>query len=799
MRRLDKWGWTAGALFLVGSTSRAQLPGFSVPATPSPAAVAAPSALPTPVPIPEVVAQAESASLSLHGIDTDVSNNQGMTSATQQIAILTREIVARIDDTQKVLSARPSLDTLRGISTDWLEQSSNLTQLSRSISARADELDRQIALLARMDLTWDQTFQTAKKASVPANILQRIQKITDDIDRVGGKLGMRQSEVLELQSKVLEQQARVASVLLSVRQARDDAYSRLFLQDSAPLWSLSVLAGAGREVVGQTDNTFTPQFVAVGAYFVRCTSRFFWFGIVWLLLTLGVFRVRRQVQRLRDTEPAIERAARVLDSPLATAFVLSLGAAPYLFQQAPRLLWAAIGAVALIPTVFILRRLVERHLFSILNALVLCYCFDQIRSVAASLQSVSRLLFVAEMLGVIGFLVYLTKTAQLSEVPNALRDRFWRMTRSGAQVALVAFTGALIGNLVGFVSLANLVGDACLKSAYFAVFLYAVLRIADALLSIGLRIRPLRLLRIVQGHRDQVYQRLKRFFEWAAVGLWALRLMALLSLTTPLAEFAKSVLDATLKVGNASLSLGRVLAFVITVWAAFQLSRIVRFLLDEDVYPRVSLARGLPYAISTMLHYVILLVGFFVAVAAMGFDLTKFTILAGAFGVGLGFGMQNIVNNFVSGLILLFERPVKVGDVIQFGDSSGTVESIGIRASIIRTNSGSEIIVPNGALISERVTNWTFSNNLRNLVIPVTVISGTDPKLLIDLLDRVASAHPLVVKEPPPQALFVKLGPATLDFEMRAWTESIGHWEQIRSDLAVAIITALADEHIGMS
>jgi len=128
-----------------------------------------------------------------------------------------------------------------------------------------------------------------------------------------------------------------------------------------------------------------------------------------------------------------------------------------------------------------------------------------------------------------------------------------------------------------------------------------------------------------------------------------------------------------LEVGSLAISLGNVLAFLITVWAAFLLSRFLHFMLEEDIYPRVRLARGVPYAISTMVNYVILLVGFLFAVAAMGIDMTNFTILAGAFGVGQGFGLQNIVNNFVSGLILLFERPVNVGDVIQVGCSKKEV------------------------------------------------------------------------------------------------------------------------------
>jgi potassium efflux system protein len=174
------------------------------------------------------------------------------------------------------------------------------------------------------------------------------------------------------------------------------------------------------------------------------------------------------------------------------------------------------------------------------------------------------------------------------------------------------------------------------------------------------------------------------------------------------------------------------------------------------------------------------------------------TILAGAFSVGVGFGLQNIFNNFISGLILLFERPIKIGDVVQIEDTSGVVERIGVRASIIRTSNGSEIIMPNGKLISERVINWTLSSRQHGIELPVAVAQGTDPGKIIDLLEKTAAAHPLVNEDPRPQALVVKLGPDSLGFELRAWTDRAERWMEIRSDLAIAISSNLAAEKIAI-
>jgi small-conductance mechanosensitive channel len=245
--------------------------------------------------------------------------------------------------------------------------------------------------------------------------------------------------------------------------------------------------------------------------------------------------------------------------------------------------------------------------------------------------------------------------------------------------------------------------------------------------------------------------------------------------------------------------LGGILAFLIAIWASVLVSRFVRFVLEEDVYSHLVLDRGIPYAISTMLHYAILLVGFFVALGALGIDLTKITILAGAFSVGIGFGVQNVINNFVSGLILLFERPIKIGDIIEVSGNVGEVRQIGIRASIIRTKDGSEVIVPNALLISGQVTNWTLSDRGRAVEVSVTVAPTADLDHVAELLKSIAADHPDVGKDPPPQAHVTSITATAVVFQLRIWTERNEAWAQVRSDLSVAINQTLAREEILMA
>ena len=210
----------------------------------------------------------------------------------------------------------------------------------------------------------------------------------------------------------------------------------------------------------------------------------------------------------------------------------------------------------------------------------------------------------------------------------------------------------------------------------------------------------------------------------------------------------------------------------------------------------LRIIKGIPQAISTIIHYAVLLVGFFVALAVLGVDFTKVTILAGAFTVGVGFGLQTVINNFVCGLILLFERPIKVGDVVQVDTDIGEVRRIGIRACVIRTAEGSEIIVPNGTLISNKVTNWTYSDRYRAVEVPVSVARGVDLQRLLELLKSVAANHESIAKEPAPQAYIVNFAPGAVSLQLQAWTDRYEDWVQVRSDLSLAVDQALTRENI---
>jgi small-conductance mechanosensitive channel len=364
----------------------------------------------------------------------------------------------------------------------------------------------------------------------------------------------------------------------------------------------------------------------------------------------------------------------------------------------------------------------------------------------------------------------------------------WRI---GFALIMLALAVALVAGAFGYMRLARLLASGILGSGALALILYASRRVLLGMAAFLLRVWPLRLLNLVREHQDLLERRVALVLTWLASIGWLIRTLDYVGLLQPARDFAHTVLTTELGRGSIRISVGSLLEFIVTVWIAYLFSAFLRFVLREDVYPHTHLTRGISYAISSLLNYVIIALGFLLALGVLGLDLTKMTILVSAFGVGIGFGLQSVVNNFVSGLILLFERPIHVGDIVEVGDLSGEVARIGIRASTVRTWQGAEIIVPNAQLVTERVTNWTLSDRTRRIDLRVGVDYGSAPDKVVAVLEAVARAHPQIMQTPAPQAVFSAYEDSLISYQLRAWTNRFERWPAIQTELAAAVYAAL--------
>jgi len=248
-------------------------------------------------------------------------------------------------------------------------------------------------------------------------------------------------------------------------------------------------------------------------------------------------------------------------------------------------------------------------------------------------------------------------------------------------------------------------------------------------------------------------------------------------------EAIQGLMSFGFTVGSRKVTVGLIFTAAAFLYGSFIVSWAVQAMLMEGVFTRRQLKVGVRISIAKLVHYGFIFVGFLFALVALGVQLRDVTIIAGALGVGIGFGLQGIVTNLVSGLILLFERPIKVGDYIQLGEQWAEIKKIGLRATIIETFDRSEVIVPNNDLVSTQVTNWTLSNRFIRLIIPVGVAYGSDVSLVMQTLMECAEANSTVTRMPTPKVFFLAFGENSLNFEVRVWISDVENRRQVQSDL----------------
>lgn len=294
---------------------------------------------------------------------------------------------------------------------------------------------------------------------------------------------------------------------------------------------------------------------------------------------------------------------------------------------------------------------------------------------------------------------------------------------------------------------------------------------------------------------QEIQLRLEGLLSIFAVALWFYGVVYFLGFFTPILEATKSFLFEPRLLGNLEFQFSTILLFfAIILVTSFLANNIAYFASILDKKSANSRTKRLGSSV-LLIRLALIIVGFFIALAAAKIPFSEVTIVLGALSVGIGFGLQTIINNLVSGIILAFERPVQIGDDIQIGQQLGTVQEVGIRASKIRAYDGSEIIMPNGDLLSQSLINWTLSDRKRRIELIIGVAYSSDMKQVNKLLRQVLD-HPQILKSPEPKVLMQNFGDSSVDFRLLFWVDNIDIWLDLRSEVMNAIFEAFKENHI---
>jgi potassium efflux system protein len=753
------------------------------------------------IPLESLSERAESLASELQSMVPSDASQEQLRATEADLDLLKSDITSRVSSANAALAAMPSVARLKD-----LEQ--QLLGLRKRLAVPDQALDLQVAelgdALERLDVDsdiWSKTAEEARETRASEPTLRRIASVRREIDRVTKQIASIRNEILTRRDELVDPAAALDRMLAQVHKAVSARIDGIFSLDRPPIWSPKYREAIQTELADGWTKPLVEQVERLTRYMTE-RQRLIGFQLVFFVaLAVGLRQVGARAKAHAEENYDLREAELVFGLPTAMALVIVLGLTPQFHPLAPSLFQQFAFAFAIFPAALIVLRLSRPALIPLVVGLPLFFLGDRLRDFIQALPNTQRLLILVELIAAIGFLFWLIRPSRLARLPaEMLREPYIQLLGTAMRVAIGLFGLALLAEIVGLGNLSELVGNGSLQAGYSALFFYALLKVLKSLVAYALVLRPLRLLRLVSRNRTLVRRRLDRGLGWIVSAAWIYLVLSTFGITTPGQTAMANLLGASIGVGAVSISLGNLVVFALTVWLSFVLARLVNFVLHEDVFSRMRLPRGVPYAVSSLTRYVLIFIGLLIALAAAGIELSNLTVVAGGLGVGIGFGLQNVVNNWVSGLILLFERPLQVGDAVQLHNQGlwGEIRRIGIRASIIHTWDGAEVIVPNAQLISESVTNWTLSDRRRRVEVDVGVEYGTDAQRVLDLLIEVAHGHSEVLNEPEPTSLFMGFGDSSLDFRLRTWISEFNDGLSVRSELGVAIQRALADASIGV-
>jgi small-conductance mechanosensitive channel len=630
-------------------------------------------------------------------------------------------------------------------------------------------------------------------SSLATNFLN--QKIAIDI-----KYHKLDSVNKKLMVKIGLLQNRTSSVYLTVLDLKDqidfkirDFSIRALSAEYSDIWDMKASEGS------DFKTAFSKTYIMNSKLFSYFVGRDILLHFSGLLVLFGflawIYASRKKIIKSNDTSHNVfDQANYVINYPIVSSLIITFTLLPNFYDHPPVVVLELFFIILISGILYLVKKTCPKPLFTYLVQLfciTIIYCFSNL-----FIQETNADRIVILILGMASAYISFRLLPAIRKSP----DDFLPYSGIILKIFIVLQLSSFICNAFGRFSLSKIIGVTAVHNLWLALAMYYMVQIIME--ALFLQLEASKNSNNLTSYID--FKLLKNKFKSVLTVLtsvlWFVMLTQNLSIEDAVFTRIEDFLGANRSIGgtNTQFTFQSVIIFVAVIWLSSIISKIISYLYDVagkhandmDVLKKKSRTSTL------LIRIGVIAIGFFLAVAASGVPIDKITIIISAFGIGIGFGLQNIVNNLVSGLILAFEKPIQVGDVIEVDGRSGTIMDIGIRASKIATGDGAEVIIPNGDLISHHVINWTLSNNNRRVELIVGVAYGTNIEKVKGLLSGLLNNHEDVMTAPAPAVFVHNLSESSVDFRLLFWAADIATWQALKSRVLADIYDTFNREGI---
>ncbi len=736
------------------------------------------------IPVAEISVQATSISSTLAEKRKILLTEDEQTRYDQQVdSVLARYDVIMEDPRHKKFDKINSRE-LESLKNDWRNVSLRLEETQKELTRRVETFENEKASLQIPLRRWNLTLEQASNENATQTVLEQIRSTINAIEQVIGYLNENsdflQDDMVAVSEKLISSNGIIQTFVVKL----DESTIQRFRFDKPVIWKDSLYV---RDTAMAEPGYFGANIPVIKGFVADNSRKMIVHLALFILITIVLVSMFRRLQKsiAKKDEKYVSRTRILMSKPIATSLMITFTITLIYYTNIPQVIRSLNAVLILVPMTLLIthniHRVIRKYIYLLLSFVLIMVFHD----LTYREDLFNRLLMLIVCSGSFISIVFMIRDRSIQELVNGNISRqilYYLLYIVGLMMGIATVT-----NIFGGVFMAEYFGISTLYSIITAILVYSFILVINGILIMIIYSRGISSLTVIKNFGPTVEKRITGFVTLAGWSIWVLLILREFTINDEVFGWFNRVFVAPIKIGSTQISLLNIILFFFIIWLTITISRIIRFFLEGDVFTRLKLKKGVPGAISLMLRITLITIGFLIAIAAAGVRMEKLAILLGAFGVGIGFGLQNIFNNLISGIILAFERPINEGDIIEVGALMGIVKEIGIRASIIKTYDGSEVIVPNGNLISNELINWTLSDQRRRGEVRLGVAYGTDPQKVLDLLLEAAESNERVLDYPKPWAIFLGFGESSFDFRLLFWIADADTRLTIQSEVTVRI------------
>lgn len=678
----------------------------------------------------------------------------------------------------------------------WLSYKSQLTNWQNNVSKRIAGLMDISDRIKEKEKLWEATASKEGSERLPKEIYARIRNSLNELNKLETNLFNAVSQLSLFDSRIADQLVAIDQHIEIIDALHANYRANIFKATQPVLWKIKLknsyedsawtrMEMAWHENLKSLKNSLPSVRDQLDNFIIWCLL------IITFIVSVRYFFLRQLPSKRLTKENNINEM--IVRHPVKSVIFLVLFTFAILITNIPLVLSGMMTLVELIIAYFLLRMYSSQLSRRLIITFFILMTANILEILLWYFGNYARLYLLFEAgLGILLIWPFIKLKSGSEILPEF---RFGKVVILLRYPIFFLYVTAFLVNLFGFKDLTVLLLKIATQVSVSIFIIIGAWEISKSIIHLALEV-----LAKVKGLQPLEYlpllhKRTTLFLSLFFALVWFHAFLAIVELDTPFYEGFNKIMKLERHIGSFVFTYNAIFQFILIMLITWGLNSIIRIVFNEGNFKRTQRMRGVPAAISTTLRMIVAFAGFFLALSGAGIDITKISILIGAFGVGIGFGLQDIVNNFISGLVLIYERPIQVGDTIEINALMGVVKSIGIRSSRVRTFDGAEVVVPNSVLVSAQLINWTLSDEKRRIEIMVGVKYGTDPAMVVEILKQVADQNPLVQKDPEPLVLFNEFADSSLNFRLLCWV-LFENSLRAKSDLSVAINKAFNENNI---